>query len=201
MMGNSGPRKQKPTWDTVPMSSDARNLLNWRYGACALDSDAEDFGPFARLVGLWQARRGAAGELPARGDLDFFDFKGWWGRIAIARIEHDPFDVRFVLWGTRLTSWWGVDYTNRSLGEHAHSPDLWRMVEWRYFQAMAEAPFVGVACGGLDQYDRPYRTILGVDLPLAEADQLTHVLMAHIEIPHGESAATVIPELPIDRYF
>ena len=174
---------------------------NWHYGMCASDTAPAAFGPFADLVAMWHDKRAPEDRLPLRRAFDFPDFRGWWGRIAIARITQDPFDVRFVLWGTKLTDWWGVDYTNRQLGSAAANPAAWRSTEFRYFEAMARHPFIGIASGDLAQHDRSYLTVLGLDLPLSlDGETLSHALTVHVEMKGGQTMDELLPDCPITPF-
>ncbi len=179
---------------------DARKIINWAYGRCPLEAPADKFGPFSNLVALWQSKRRGT-ELPKRSDFDFPDFKGWHGKIAIVKFEKDPFNVRFVLWGTELTEWWGVDYTNKLLGEQSLSPDLWQSVEGRYFQEMAANPFIGLVRGQLDQHRRSYRKVIGVDLPLSDGHEVTQVILAHMELGETDKFSDLVPNSPIESMF
>ena len=179
------------------MTAGDTNPTNWSYGRCPLETAPGSFGPFAGIVRTWRAKWPAGDALPARAAFDFPDFRGWWGRIAIARIRHDPFEVRFQLWGTQLAYWWGVDYTGRTLGEASPDPAAWLNTEGRYFEAMAQSPFIGVAWGGLEHYRRGGIRVMSVDLPLAEAGGVSHVLMAHREIGPGDAQAAIMPELDL----
>lgn len=176
------------------MSGAPDNLTHWDYWACPLGSPPEHFGRYASIVAHWQRSRRELSGLPPRAVFDVTDLRGWLGRVAIARIEHHPFDVRFSLWGTRLVEWWGVDYTNRRLGEAARDPDLWRRTEGRYFATMARMPFIGIAAGRLDQHDRSYKKVMSLDLPLGEGRTLTHVLALHQEIDLSSTPADLLPE-------
>jgi hypothetical protein len=180
-------------------------LINWEYGRCPLNSDPEDFGPFQGLVSLWQQKRPHQGDfansLPRRSDFDFLDFRGWWGKVAIVKFEENPFNVRFVLWGTDLTEWWGVDYTNKLLGEQSISPDLWKSVEGKYFEGMAAKPFIGLVKGYLDQHKRPHKRVVGVDLPLSDGQKVTRVILAHMELHDGTSFESLFPKNPVSSYF
>jgi hypothetical protein len=130
-----------------------------------------------------------------------FDFKGWLGRIFIAQIERDPFNLRFTLWGTQLTEWWGVDYTNKTLGSVSSDPQALQAVELAYFKEMDREPFIGVACGVLDQYDRAFIKVIGLDLPLIDDGNLTKVLSAHLEIDPDKDIPDILPDCPIMQYF
>lgn len=182
-------------------SLDARQLANWNYSACPLDSDPSAFGPFEKIISLWRSKRRDGAAMPRRKDFDFFDFKGWWGKVSIARIEPDPFDIRFVLWGTQLTEWWGVDYTNKRLGEMSITPDVWQVLESKYFRAMAEEPFIGLVCGALDQHSRPFIRVVGVDLPMASDTDVSHVLSVYMEARQQDTISSVMPNAPVVRNF
>ena len=182
-----------------PRSPEAE--INWRYAKCDRHAAPESFGSFAELVGLWQARAPGDGGLPGRTDFDVFDFKHWLGRIFIARIEREPFNLRFSLWGTQLTDWWGVDYTNKTLGSASNDPEALRAAELAYFKEMDREPFIGVACGVLDQHDRSFIKVIGLDLPLLDDGNLTQVLSAHMEIHPEQDILDVLPDCPILHTF
>lgn len=159
--------------------------LSWNYRRCPLTSDPEDFGPFKNVVELWKSKW-QEDILPARRDFDVLEFRKWLGKIAIVRLDTNPFEVRFVLWGTELTEWWGVDYTNKLLGEEALSPGLWKSIEGQYLHEMSVRPFIGLLDGQLEQYNRPHQNIISVDLPLWDGEKISHVIMFHERLKVGE---------------
>ena len=183
------------------MSLHARSQINWHYGICPLDADGDRLGPFADLVDLWQSKGRLPDRLPRRREIDFYDLTEWLGRVFIARVERDPFKLRFSLWGTTLSDWWGVDYTNRILGERSTNPHLWNLVETRYFEAMDRDPFIGLASGYLSQHGRPYVKVIGIDLPFSEGNGLSHVISAHIKIDMDETIDDIVPGNPIREFF
>lgn len=182
------------------MTAHRHEVTNWAYQACPLETASDRFGPFAGFARLWRTRWTAEGRPPARDDFDFADFKGWWGRIAIARFEHDPFDVRFVLWGTLLAYWWSVDYTDRPLGAASPDRSAWTRTEGRYFEAMADRPFIGIAWGSLAHYRHPELKVMSIDLPLCDDGNVTHVLMAHRQIGVSDNPQTVMPDCPGEAF-
>lgn len=179
------------------MPEESQNVTNWRYWRCPLVTPADQFGPFSNIVEMWREKVPLDCPVPSRAALDFFDFKGWWGKVAIARFEQDPFDVRFVLWGTMLTNWWGVDYTNKLLGAASLWPEVWKSVEGSYFKSMVDEPFIGVVSGYLDQHKKPHIKVIGVDLPLGEKSGLTHVITVHQEVDSEQSPETLMPDCPL----
>lgn len=177
------------------MRSKPATSSGWRYAMCPLETGPQHFGAFGELVETWRRRRGAGRLLPARRDFDIEDFTRWLGRIFIAQIERDPFDIRFTLWGTQLREWWRVDYTGKTLGELSDDPALWQ-VERQYFQAMDREPFLGLASGLLTLHGREHIKVLGLDLPLSGGGGLSHVLSAHMQIGVNQTAESVLPDCP-----
>lgn len=171
----------------------AREAVDWTYGECRLDSGSDKFDPFRKLVELWNDRRNGSSGLPPRSAFDFYDFKDWLGRVSIARIEREPFQVRFVLWGTKLAKLWGVDYTNKLLGELSETPEAWLDVELVYFMRMAKTPFIGIVQGSLMDHRKSYVHILGIDLPVGCAAGLTHVLSVHMAIDKKDDHLSRFP--------
>lgn len=179
---------------------DAATPLDWRYGSCPLTTEAWRFGPFAGLVSNWRGRIAPGAQLPRRADLAFEDFAGWFGRIFIAKVERQPFNLRFTLWGTQLAHWWGIDYTNKTLGEESLDPELWKSSELRYFEVMDRAPFIGVASGFLSQHRRSHIKVLGLDLPCGDGAGLSHIVSAHLELAAEETAETMLPDCPMSPF-
>jgi len=177
----------------IPANAPAAVAFDWGYWMCPIDTEAARFGPFASLVALWRSRWRAGGGLPRRGDFRAEEFAGWMGHIFIAKIEHDPFDLRFTLWGTRLTDWWRVDYTGQTLGSQSPDPDSWSL-ERRYFLEMSRRPFIGLAGGSLSEYGRSHIKVIGLDLPLSNGAGLDQVLSAHVRVDADQDLAQLLPD-------
>jgi hypothetical protein len=182
------------------MPAPSANETHWDYWTCPLRAPAASFGGWEGVVELWSGRIPTGQRLPPRSSFDILDLRGWWGQVAIARIEHNPLDVRFTLWGTRLTDWWGVDYTNKRIGEISKNPEAWLETEGRYFAAMANEPFIGIAAGPLDQHGRSYKKVMSIDLPMGTEDALTHVLAVHMEIDLEASPMDMLPGCRMTRF-
>lgn len=169
----------------------------WRYTMCPLDTDASRFGPFAELITLWRGRIRPGRVVPQRDDLDFVDFAGWFGRIFIARIERDPFNLRFTLFGTELVEWWQVDYTNKTLGEMSDDPQLFKDDEIKYFERMDREPFIGIASGQLYRHSRGHINVIFVDLPHSDGEGLSHIISAGMRIDIAQTIEDVLPDCPL----
>jgi hypothetical protein len=172
-------------------------LVDWRYAMCPLETEAALFGPFRDLVALWRDRKGPDRLLPQRSDFEMRDLKDWLGRIFIARFERSPFDLRYTLWGTQLTEWWKVDYTNKTLGSLSLNPEVWESSEIRYFKRMDRTPFIGVSSGKLSQHARDHIKVMAIDLPLSEGAGISHVLSAHMKIAMPDEMEAMLPDCPL----
>lgn len=170
----------------------------WHFATAPLDTPSEAFGPYADLVRIWRSRIPDGSEMPRRADFSFEDFRAWLGRIFIAKIERDPFNLRFTLWGTQLTEWWQVDYTNKTLGEQSSAPEMWKSTELTYFAAMDRSPFIGIASGFLTLHGRSDIRVIGLDLPCCDAEgRLDHVISAHLKIDAHEPVREVLGNCPL----
>ncbi len=157
-----------------------RNIKGWTYRIFADDLDAGSFGPFAPLVDIWRAKSGE-GRYPAWRDFDpLEDFAGWWGRLSLAEIIDDPFDIEFALWGTALTDWWGIDYTRKKMSEvYRNRRANWEKYEGPYFKTLTGAGGIGIVVGDLRALERGHVVVQGVDLPLSRDGRVSHVLSGY----------------------
>ncbi len=68
-----------------------KEFEGWTYEFFDRDIEPAALPGFEDLVRLWQDRRGDRA-VPSWSDFDFYDFKGWHGRISVYEISYDPFD-------------------------------------------------------------------------------------------------------------
>jgi len=92
----------------------------WTYEYFDRDVDPATLPGFEDLVRLWQDKRGARA-VPSWPDFDFYDFKGWHGRIAVHDITYDPFDYICRLSGTVVDGVFGRTMTGATASELAES--------------------------------------------------------------------------------
>lgn len=151
----------------------------WHYRAYDPDTPPEAFGPLAPIVSLWQSKRSTAGGFPRWSDFNIQEFEGWWGQLSLAEIHHNPFDARWVLWGTKLVDWWGLEYTNQLISQQPYLGDTWEKVERPYLETLHSNRLVGFVSGTLEPQGREYHRIDGVDLPLEKEGSITHILSAY----------------------
>lgn len=155
------------------------NLKGWTYRVYQEDLGAGMFGPFAAVVDLWREKAGDA-RFPAWSDFELEDFTGWWGRISLADVHQEPFDIEFALWGTKLTEWWGVDFTRKKMSEVYENRQVnWEKFEGPYFRKLVDDGGIGIIMGDLRALHRGYISVQGIDLPLMRNGRVGQVMSVY----------------------
>lgn len=158
---------------------DNTEIKGWSYDVYPGDIESLEFGPFQSLIDLWREKSGE-NILPAWRDFELEDLSLWWGRLSLATILNDPFDIEFSLWGTTLTGWWGMDFTRKKMDTvYKNRKDNWLNFEGPYIQALIERNGVGFVQGGLRVIGREYLTVQGVDLPLMKDGEIKQILSGY----------------------
>lgn len=137
------------------------------------------FGPLCPIVSLWKSKWSACGAFPAWRDFDFLDFEGWWGHLSLGELQRDPFDLCWVLWGSRLVEWWGREYTNQLISKQPYLGKTWEQSERPYLQELRDKRLIGFVSGTLAPQQREYHHVHGVDLPLEQNGVVTHIFSAY----------------------
>ena len=161
------------------LDHDTRSDGPWAYLTYRPETPAAAFGPLEPFVDLWRSKCPAPGRFPAWRDFDILDFKGWWGQVSLAEMQLEPVDFRWALWGTKLTLWWGSDYTGQRISEQTHLAGVWQHFERPYFECLLDQRLMGFVTGSLEPMAREYIHIHGVDLPLDTDGVITHMLSAY----------------------
>ncbi len=155
------------------MSSPPRDSSDWEYRVCSCETPAADFGVFASIVELWNARR-TPGRLPAWRDFRFEDFVGWYGWICVCDVVYEPiFDTRYRLWGTRVAEILGYDMTGRSPRRNSAAPFEYEggysQAEFDFLETLARQPAIGVTSGSIHWQGRDHVSYEEITLPLSDA--------------------------------
>ncbi len=151
----------------------------WKYETFERDVDPDLLPGFEDLVRLWQARRGDR-PAPAWSDFEFRDFAGWHGRIAMLEVFHDPFDMRYLLFGETVAERYRADFTGRLLSDLVESGQ--EPAEDMPFYEMATARMlIARVSGELNWLQRPHVSSIFVEFPLSDnGETTTHLLAAMI---------------------
>lgn len=152
----------------------------WAYSAFQNDSPSGSFGKLETFVQLWQSKWPSPNCFPRWRDFDPLEFEGWWGQVSLAEVSYEPVDLRWALWGTTITSWWGSDYTNKKVSEIPNVSDVWENFERGYLERLIDERLIGFVSGSLSPQQRGYINISGVDLPLEKDGTISHILSAYV---------------------
>ncbi len=167
----------------------------WVYSAYSPDTPAQEFEPFQDIVGLWRAKAPSDNQFPQWRDFNLMDFEGWWGQISLAEFQYEPHDFRWALWGTKLTEWWGADYTDKFISQIDAVDEVWENYERPYIQQILEKRLIGCVTGSLKPQGRDHKHICGIDLPLEIEGRVTHFMSAYKLIEQGETRMPSVPPL------
>lgn len=156
-----------------------RKKSPWAYLGYPSSMPSSDFGPMESFVELWRHKCPSDSGFPRWRDFNPLDFEGWWGKVSLAEVHRDPLDLKWVLWGTTITNWWGSDYTNKRISEMPNVEDVWNNYERPYLEKILEERLIGFVAGTLSPQERQFMHICGVDLPLERDGVITHILSAY----------------------
>ena len=155
-----------------------KRLPNWTYEMFDRNTAAEQFGVFAPIVQRWGEKRGNEA-MPSWADYDFYDFKGWHGRIVLQEVVREPFDLRCRLWGSTVTEVLGSDNTGKLYSEIGPS---YTENDLAYLAEVCGTGSIGRSHGSLDWLEKDFRSVAFIDLPLSsDGSSVDHVLSALAE--------------------
>lgn len=152
----------------------------WKYYRYGLNEPVSDFPHFGSLWELWQSKR-TNNKLPAWRDFDLLDFKGWYGFLIVYDVLHDPFDLKYRLFGTEMVTLYKTEYTGKTIRENNFTIE--DEVDIDHFEGLFSERKIGASAGPLYWDNRHWRHLSFLDLPLStDGDTITHFLTAMYEI-------------------
>lgn len=138
----------------------------WEYHIYSRNTVPPDLAHAEKFIRLWQSKsEGGNAQIPSWKNFDFLDFRGLHGRIVLQRVEREPFDIRYTLWGTKAAQIYGQDLTGKALSELEGDRSR---VELEYLHRLVEVGGFGMIKGPIYWEGRMHRTISFVDLPLSD---------------------------------
>lgn len=153
------------------------------------DTQSAHFPEFTTIIDLWRSKS-KEGEAPCWADFEFEDFTGWHGRISLGELIA-PKEVLMILWGTKLTDWWGFDYTQKRLGQWKNTTTTWEQAESNYLDLLFETGSIGAWHGNLESVGRAHCHIKCIDLPLSKDGKTTHLMSAYTQFDPDEKITNI----------
>ena len=134
---------------------------------------------FEDLVRIWRDKRGER-PVPSWSDFDFYDFKGWHGRLAVYDISYDPFDYVIRLSGTAIDGVFDRTMTGVTASDledmRVEHPD-----SMAFYEMVCREMLISRQTGTLNFKGREHVPITFVEFPLSDDGQrATHTLEALI---------------------
>ncbi len=157
-----------------------REFDGWIYEYFDRDIDPAELPGFEDLVRLWQDKRGDR-PVPAWSDFDFYDFKGWHGRISVYDISYDPFDYVYRLSGTVVDGVYDQSMTGTKGSELAELR-LENSQNMEFYEVNCRQMRISRSFGPLNIKGRQHIHATFLELPLSDDGLMaTHTLEALIE--------------------
>ncbi len=156
-----------------------KELDGWTYEYFDRDIEPSTLPGFEDLVRLWQDKRGDR-TAPAWSDFDFYDFKGWHGRISVYDVSYDPFDYICRLSGTAVDGVYDQTMTGITGSEltETRADDPATM---EFYEMTCRGMLISRASGPLDIKGRGHIQATFVEFPLSDDGIMaTHALEALI---------------------
>ncbi len=154
-----------------------KKVDSWLYETFERDIDPEALSEFEDLVRLWQDKRGDR-PVPAWADFDFHDFKGWHGRISLADVMYDPFNIRYRLVGLQMAERFGKDYTGKLYTEMV-AEGMDPFDDFMFYEMTSRKMLISRLSGDLRWAGQKHVTVTFVEFPLSDDGKKgTHILTA-----------------------
>ena len=151
----------------------------WTYEYFDRDIEPSTLPGFEDLARLWQDRRGDR-TAPAWSDFDFYDFKGWHGRISVYDVSYDPFDYMTRLSGTVVDGVYDQTMTGITGSQmeemRVEPPDA-----MEFYEMTCRRMLISRQSGMLNFRGREHIHVTFVEFPLSDdGSRSTHTLEALI---------------------
>lgn len=154
-----------------------RKVNSWLYETFERDVDPEALPGCEDLVRLWQEKRGDR-PVPAWADFDFHDFKGWHGRISLADVMYDPFDIHYRLVGLQIAERLRKDYTGKLYTEMV-AEGMVPFDDFEFYEMTSRKMLIARLSGDLRWAGQRHVSVTFIDFPLSnDGEKATHILTA-----------------------
>jgi len=149
----------------------------WTYEHFDRDIEPAALPGFEDLVRLWQDKRGDR-VVPSWSDFDFYDFKGWHGRIGVYDISYDPFDYTCRLSGVEIDRVYDQTMTGAK-GSDLTKIEVDNIASMEFNEMICRQMLISRISGPLNYKGREHVEATFVEFPLSDDGlKATHTLEA-----------------------
>lgn len=124
------------------------------------------FGEFQPLVELWQSKRHGR-KVPSWSDFDFYDFKGWHGLLSVSEYYYDPFDFKYLIFGTDIARQVEMENTGKlasSLAGTRYDPTK----DFDFYEMSARGLYISRGKRDFLWADSPTTSVKYIELPMSD---------------------------------
>ncbi len=156
-----------------------KEFEGWTYEHFDRDIEPAALPGFEDLVRLWLDKRGERA-VPSWSDFDFYDFKGWHGRISVYDISYDPFDYTCRLSGTAVDGVFDRSMTGASASD-LEEMRIEHPATMEFYEMTCRRMLISRVSGPLNFKGREHVDVTFVEFPLSDdGERSTHTLEALI---------------------
>lgn len=151
----------------------------WTYEYFDRDIEPATLPGYEDLVRLWQGKRGDRA-VPSWSDFDFYDFKGWHGRLGVQDISYDPFDYTYRLSGIEFDGVFGRTMTGATASVLAEMR-VENPLSMEFYEMACRQMLITRVSGPLNLKGREHIQVTFVEFPLSDDGlRATHTVEALI---------------------
>ncbi len=158
-----------------------KGFEGWAFEHFDRDIEPATLPGFEDLVQLWQDKRGDR-VVPSWSDFDFYDFKGWHGRLGVYDISYDPFDYICRLSGTVIEGVFGQNMTGVT-GSELAKMEVEDSASMEFYEITYRQMLIVRYSGPLKFKGREHIQVTFVGFPLSDdglrATQTLEALIVH----------------------
>ena len=158
-----------------------KEFEGWIYEYFDRDVEPATLPGFEALVRLWLDKRGERAA-PSWSDFDFYDFKGWHGRMSVYDISYNPFEYTTRLSGTVVDGVYDrvmTGVTGTELEEMRVEP----IASMEFYEMTCRQMLISRQLGSLNFTSREHVKVTFVEFPLSDdglkATQTLEALIVH----------------------
>ncbi len=143
-----------------------KEFEGWTYEYFDRDIEPAALPGYEDLVRLWQRKRGDR-VVPSWSDFDFYDFKGWHGRLSVYDISYDPFAYICRLSGTEVDVAFDRTMTGVT-GSELEEKRIEHPANMEFYEMTCRQMLISRQSGPLNFEGREHVQVTFVELPLSD---------------------------------
>ncbi len=160
----------------------------WVYRTYHKNDPLNDFKQFQDFKELWDRKR-KGDDLPAWKDFELEDFTPWTGWIGVEDVlSTTPYDSKFRLWGTNITTLYGVDLTNQQMSQVGRG--IFSEDDFAIGALICKEQLIAINSGPMNWRGLGHRCYTFMQIPLSDDGTTVDKILQLITETEGEEVLT-----------